>query len=70
MKVIFNTKEESNRRREEDFLALAPSERVFEFLRFSQQILNEYPSSLPRDYGSNLVLELSPKIASTNDGME
>jgi len=70
MELIFTTKEESNRRREEEFLALTPSERVLEFLRFSQMMMQEYPTSIPKDYGDNLVLELSSKTASPDDGME
>ena len=70
MKLSFTTKEESNRRREEEFLTLSPSERVLEFLRFSQMMLSEYPSAIPKDYGNNLVLELPQKTTSAHDGME
>lgn len=56
MALEYTTKEESNRRREEEFLALSGPERFAEFLRLSRRILREYPSSVPRDYGTNLVL--------------
>lgn len=70
MKLSFTTKEESNRRREEEFLALSASERVLEFLRFSKMMLREYPSAIPKDYGNNLILELPLKTTSAHDGME
>ncbi len=57
MKVRFNTKAESNREREAAFLTLSGYERFEEFLALSSRILREYPSSVPRDYGENLVLE-------------
>ncbi len=56
MTIEYTTKAESNRRREEAFLALSGEERFAEFLYLSRLILREYPSSLERDYGSNLVL--------------
>lgn len=57
MKVRFNTKAESNREREEAFLALSGYERFEVFLALSRRILREYPSSVLRDYGDNLFLE-------------
>jgi len=56
MSIRFLTKEESNREREQAFLALSGPERLQEWLALSRRILREYPSSEPRDYGNNLVL--------------
>ena len=61
MRVAFTTKEESNREREQAFLALTGEERMAEFFALSRKIMREYPSSLPRDYGDNLVLERPSK---------
>lgn len=57
MRIAFTTKEESNREREQAFLALSGEERIREFFALSRKIMREYPSSIPRDYGDNLVLE-------------
>ena len=57
MTVEFTTKAESNARREREFLALSGPERLREFVRLSRRILREYPSSTPKDYGGNLVLD-------------
>lgn len=57
MSLRFTTKALANRERERAFLALSGAERFEEFLSLSRRILREYPSSVPRDYGSNLVLE-------------
>lgn len=56
MSLTYATKEESNARREREFLALSGAERVAEFLALSRRVLREYPSSVARDYGDNLVL--------------
>ena len=55
--IEYTTKDESNARRERAFMALSGPERLNEFVRLSRRILREYPSSVPRDYGDNLVLE-------------
>ena len=55
--IAYTTKEESNRERERAFLALSGPERMEEFFALSRRIMREYPSSVPRDYGENLVLE-------------
>ena len=57
MTIEYTTKAESNARRERAFLALTGPERLAEFLALSRRILREYPSSVPRDFGDNLVLD-------------
>lgn len=39
MKIHYRTKEESNRKQEEAFLALPPHERFLEFLKLSRRIM-------------------------------
>ena len=43
MKLGFNTKEESNKIREEQFLSLTPSQRVLAFFKLTEQI-NKFPT--------------------------
>ena len=59
MTIEYTTKAESNARREREFLALSGEERLRVFVRLSRIVLRDYPSSLERDYGENLVLERS-----------
>lgn len=42
MEIRFQTKEESNKRQQEDFLRLSKTERFYSFLRLSQRI-SEFP---------------------------
>ena len=65
--IEFTTKQESNARREREFWALSGYERLREFVRLSRRILREYPSSVPRDYGDNFVLEPSDRKRNLRD---
>ena len=56
MRVAFTTKEESNREREQAFLALTGEERMAEFFALSRRIMREWSSSYERDYGDNFAL--------------
>lgn len=57
MRILhFGTKEEHNRRREEDFLALDPSERVSLFIRMVAQ-MHLLPSKTEMEGKGNLVLK-------------
>ena len=47
MEVYFNTKEENNRRREEEFLKLSPGERL---LAFIEMVSAPRSTPLPDDY--------------------
>lgn len=54
-KLDFRTKQESNGKKEEEFLALSPSERFLHFLKLCEALA---PFSKPKtDFGNNLVLE-------------
>jgi hypothetical protein len=61
MHIEFRTKEEANKAQEEDFLRLSGEERMKEFFTLSRRIMREYPSSIQRSYGDNLVLELKDR---------
>jgi hypothetical protein len=61
MRIEFRTKEEANKAQEEDFLRLSGEERMKEFFTLSRRIMREYPSSIQRSYGDNLVLELKDR---------
>lgn len=56
MEIRFNTKEESNRLQEEEFMALSPSERVIRFLILSAQI-NQFPKKESDDKKNNFTIE-------------
>lgn len=57
MHLEFRTKAEAKKAQEEAFLRLSGEERMKEFFALSRKIMREYPSSVGRSYGSNLVLE-------------
>jgi len=58
MQVSFNTKKESNRKQEEAFLKLTPSERFLTFLRLSKQSLKLFPA---KEKVGNLIIQIEPK---------
>lgn len=60
MKILYHTKEESNRLQEEDFLNLSGSERVWYFFRLSIQI-NKFPVKHQKKISNNLVIEIPQK---------
>ncbi|MCW4469542.1 hypothetical protein OGH69_11235 [Flavobacterium sp. MFBS3-15] len=62
MEMRFETKEESNRRREEEFLKLSGGERVMRFLKLSMQ-MRMFPTTAKPDKSSNFVLEMPKKNA-------
>jgi len=43
MEITFTTKEESNQRREKDFLKLSPVERIYSFLELVVRV-NKFPT--------------------------
>jgi len=43
MKVVFQTKEESNKNQLDDFLKLSKADRFFSFLRLSESIVTRFP---------------------------
>lgn len=47
MEIFFATKEENNKRREDDFLKLSPSDRLTSFINM---VCTPSPFSLPDDY--------------------
>lgn len=59
-RLIFDTKENNNTRREREFLALDPAERVAVFLRMVDQYAI-FPSSIPSGKKDNFILEKSLK---------
>ncbi|GMQ31260.1 hypothetical protein [Algoriphagus confluentis] len=46
MKIRYLTKDESNKIREEEFLALKPEERLMAFLELSRRVNRLFPSKL------------------------
>jgi hypothetical protein len=46
MEIRYLTKEESNKIRQEEFLALSPSERILAFLELSRRINQLFPSKI------------------------
>ncbi len=61
MQLVFRTKAEAKKEQEEAFLRLSGEERLKVFFALSRKIMREYPSSVERSYGDNLVLELPKK---------
>ena len=61
MKISFGTKEEHKRLKQEEFLALAPIERVYSFLRLSERIA-QFPSRVEsKKENSNFVIKPKSK---------
>lgn len=52
MKISFSTKEESNQRRQEEFLALSGTERVFRFFELCRQ-MKQFPVKNEQEVKSN-----------------
>lgn len=58
MEINFTSKEESNRKQEQEFLALSSSERVLRFFQLSQQI-NLFTTAKPKqDNSFNFSIEV------------
>ena len=53
--LIFENKENNNRRRQEDFLKLSPAERVQVFLKMVDEFTKFHSKAIPQDKG-NFVL--------------
>jgi hypothetical protein len=60
MKISFENKEESNVRREKEFLKLSKSERVLSFFKLSLLIL-KFPTKSENSNKNNLILTLENK---------
>ncbi len=60
MKISFQTKEESNKERLEDFLKLSGGERVLSFIRLSSN-LKKFPTKESLEKLSNFIIEIPPK---------
>jgi len=57
MDITFTTKEESNKRRENDFLKLKPVERFYKFLEL-MIVINKYPTKKRNKKKNNFVIEI------------
>jgi hypothetical protein len=57
MKLIFETKEQSNQRRLEAFLALSPTERFYAFLRISRAYAKLYNFERKERKTNNFIVE-------------
>ena len=55
MEIKFQTKEESNKLQEKEFLALSPSERVARFFSLSRYML-KFPAKHPKNLTNNFVI--------------
>jgi len=62
MKISFQTKEESKRQQEEEFIELSPSERLLSFLVMLKK-MRAFPTNAEYDTKDNFVIE----IKSEND---
>ena len=62
MKVVFQTKEESNKNQLDDFLKLFKAVRFFSFLRLSESIIIRFPVKHKKDKNSgNFIIKISSK---------
>jgi hypothetical protein len=57
MKIEFNTKEESNKKREEYFLSLSPAERVLNFFELISKI-KSFPTKKFNLKSNNFIIEI------------
>jgi hypothetical protein len=60
MKIQFQTKEESNKKQQEEFLKLSGMERIYSFLNLAYR-LNQYPTKNKIDKSKNFILTLKSK---------
>jgi hypothetical protein len=62
MQIIFQTKEESNKKQLDDFLKLSKSERIYSFLRMSQ-FISKLPTKKKVDKNKdNFIIQIKPKL--------
>jgi hypothetical protein len=61
MKVKFQTKNDSTKEKEEEFLALSKTERFFRFLELSAYFLS-LPSKKKEEKKGNFIIEIPAKI--------
>ncbi len=59
MKITFQTKEESNKKREAEFLSLSGAERISRFLELSERIVELFPTKIKKIKTENFVIDLS-----------
>ena len=57
MEITFTIKEESNKRREEEFLKLEPIERIYKFLELVVRV-NKFPTKHKKEKNNNFVIEI------------
>jgi len=57
MEITFTTKEESNKKRQEEFLKLSPIERIYSFLELVVRV-NKFPTKYKKEKNNNFVIEL------------
>jgi hypothetical protein len=60
MKIQFQTKEESNKKQQEEFLKLSGMERIYSFLNLAYRV-NQYPTKNKIDKSKNFILTLKSK---------
>lgn len=60
MNISFQTKEESKRQQEEEFLKLSPSERLLSFLVMLKK-MRAFPTKAEYDTKDNFVIEIKSK---------
>lgn len=60
MQVRFETKEESNRRRREEFLKLSKAERIWRFFALVAQV-NQFPTKRKKDSSKNFTITIPSK---------
>lgn len=58
MEIRFETKEESNKRRQEEFLKLSGHERFMAFLKLMQD-MKQFPTSAKPEKKDNFVIEIN-----------
>jgi hypothetical protein len=61
MEIRFETKEDSNRRRQEEFLKLSGHERFMRFLKLSLIIQQNFPTKAKSDKSSNFIIDMTVK---------
>ena len=60
MKILFQTKEESNKKQLDDFLKLSKQERIYSFLRLMQDV-KRFPTKVQDDKKSNFLITINCK---------
>jgi hypothetical protein len=60
MKITYQDKAQSNEAQEKEFLKLSPIERIYSFIKLSQQLKN-FPTKAEKEKKDNFIIEIKTR---------